>query len=267
MAKLLKIIMIHGHMPGVVELDLNGHTNICGSNASGKTTLQRMIPVFYGELPNKVVPRTRLSFDKYYLPHKNSYVIYEYERPQHGVAHVVLTKRADGIDYRFVDAPYQAEHYLLQKKDGVVAREYNDWAQEMRARDVDMSAKISNTTEYRNIILNDIKNDRSSRNESLRHRQLASRYGLAHDNYNLRHIEKLVSAVHAKEGKMDTLKSMLAAILEEDGYQRPANTMTGDKIRSWLRDMKQFMKIEKLQKSLIEIERVSGERTLNLAVL
>lgn len=267
MAKLLKIIMIHGHLPGVVELELDGHTNICGSNASGKTTLQRMIPVFYGELPNKVVPRTRLNFDKYYLPHKNSYVIYEYERPQNGVAQVVLTKRADGVDYRFIDAPYQPEHYLIEKKDTVVAREYNEWAQEMRARGVDMSAKISNTTEYRNIILNDIKNDRSNRSESLKHRQLASRYGLAHDKFHLRHMEKLVSAVHAKEGKMDTLKSMLAAILEEDGYQRPANTMTGDKIRSWLRDMKQFMKVEKLQQSLADIERNSAERSRNLAIL
>lgn len=267
MAKLLKIIMIHGHLPGVVELELDGHTNICGSNASGKTTLQRMIPVFYGELPNKVVPRTRLNFDKYYLPHKNSYVIYEYERPQNGVAQVVLTKRADGVDYRFVDAPYQPEHYLIEKKDTVVAREYNEWAQEMRARGVDMSAKISNTTEYRNIILNDIKNDRSNRSESLKHRQLASRYGLAHDKFHLRHMEKLVSAVHAKEGKMDTLKSMLAAILEEDGYQRPANTMTGDKIRSWLREMKQFMKVEKLQLSLADIERNSAERSRNLAIL
>ena len=267
MAKLLKIIMIHGHMPGVVELELNGHTNICGSNASGKTTLQRMIPVFYGELPNKVVPRTRLSFDKYYLPHKNSYVIYEYERPQHGVAQVVLTKRVDGVDYRFVDAPYQPEHYLLETKAGVVAREYNDWAQFIRAAGVDITAKISNTTEYRNIILNDIKNDRSSRSESLKHRQLAGRYGLADDKHNLRHIEKLVSAVHAKEGKMDTLKSMLAAILEEDGYQRPANTMTGDKIRSWLRDMKQFMKLDKLQQSLQDIERISGKCTATLATL
>lgn len=267
MAKLLKIIMIHGHMPGVVELELNGHTNICGSNASGKTTLQRMIPVFYGERPNKVVPRTRSNFDLYYLPHKNSYVIYEYERAQHGVAQVVLTKRADGIDYRFVDAPYQPEHYLLERSDGVVAREYSDWAQQMRARGIDMSAKISNTTEYRTIILNDTKNDRTTRSESLRHRQLASRFGLVHDKHNLRHIEKLVSAVHAKEGKMDTLKSMLAAILEEDGYQRPANTMTSEKIRSWLRDMKQFMRMEKLQQALADIERISGAQALNLAVL
>ncbi|WP_369743979.1 ATP-binding protein [Pseudidiomarina sp. PP-1MA] len=267
MAKLLKIIMINGHLPGVVELELDGHTNICGSNASGKTTLQRMIPVFYGELPNRVVPRTRLSFDKYYLPYKNSYVIYEYERPRHGLAQVVLTKRADGIDYRFVDAGYDPQHYLLEKTDGVVAKEYQDWAHFMRGLSIDMSAKISTTTEYRNIILNDIKNDRSQRSESLKHRQLAARYALAQDNHRLRHIEKLVSAVHAKEGKMDTLKSMLAAILEEDGYQRPANTFTGDKIKSWLRDMKQFMKVERLQKSLAEIERVSAERNNNVAAL
>lgn len=137
----------------------------------------------------------------------------------------------------------------------------------MRGLSIDMSAKISTTTEYRNIILNDIKNDRSQRSESLKYRQLAARYALAQDNHRLRHIEKLVSAVHAKEGKMDTLKSMLAAILEEDGYQRPANTFTGDKIKSWLRDMKQFMKVERLQKSLAEIERVSAERNNNVAAL
>ena len=267
MAKLLKIIMINGHLPGVVELELDGHTNICGSNASGKTTLQRMIPVFYGELPNRVVPKTRLNFDKYYLPYKNSYVIYEYQRPANGLAQVVLSKRADGVDYRFVDCGYQAEHYLYEKEDGVVAREYNDWAQEMRSRGIDISAKISSTTEYRSIILNDIKNDRSNRSESLKHRQLAARYGLANDNVRLRHIEKLVSAVHAKEGKMDTLKSMLAAILEEDGYGRPDNTVTGEKIRAWSREMKQFFKVEQLQKSLADIERTSAERTHTLEQL
>ena len=209
---------------------------------------------------------TRLNFDKYYLPYKNSYVIYEYQRPANGLAQVVLSKRADGVDYRFVDCGYQAERYLYEE-DGVVAREYNDWAQEMRSRGIDISAKISSTTEYRSIILNDIKNDRSNRSESLKHRQLAARYGLANDNVRLRHIEKLVSAVHAKEGKMDTLKSMLAAILEEDGYGRPDNTVTGEKIRAWSREMKQFFKVEQLQKSLADIERTSAERTHTLEQL
>ena len=49
MAGLKRIVLIDTHLPGVVELKLDGHTNICGTNASGKTTLQRLIPVFYGE--------------------------------------------------------------------------------------------------------------------------------------------------------------------------------------------------------------------------
>src|SRR5690554_7788253 len=77
MAHLLRIVMIHGHLEGVVELSVDGHTNICGTNASGKTTLQRLVPVFYGELPNRVVPKTRLKFDAFYLPHRNSYLVYE----------------------------------------------------------------------------------------------------------------------------------------------------------------------------------------------
>lgn len=46
MAGLKRIILIDTHLPGVVELKFDGHTNICGTNASGKTTLQRLIPVF-----------------------------------------------------------------------------------------------------------------------------------------------------------------------------------------------------------------------------
>lgn len=45
---------------------------------------------------------------------------------QSGAAHVVLTKRADGVDYRFVDAAYDPNWYLQKAKQGTVAREYSD---------------------------------------------------------------------------------------------------------------------------------------------
>ena len=89
MAHLLRIVMIHGHLSGVVELNVDGHTNICGTNASGKTTLQRLVPVFYGELPNKVVPKTRMKFDAFYLPTRQSYLVYEYRREAGNVCQVV----------------------------------------------------------------------------------------------------------------------------------------------------------------------------------
>lgn len=269
MAQLLKIIMINGHLPGVVELELDGHTNICGSNASGKTTLQRMIPVFYGERPNRVVPRTRQNFDKYYLPYKNSYVIYEYQRPSGDKAQVVLTKRADGVDYRFIDAAYDPTHYLVDKGEaqGVIALEYSAWQAQLKSAQVESSHKISSTSEYRSIILNDVKADRSQRRETAKAKQLARQFSLAQEGVRLRHIEKLVSAVHAKEGKMDTLKSMLAAILEEDGYQRPDNTFTRTKINAWLQDMQQFLKLDVLQQQFDRTEQLNREQQHTLASL
>ncbi len=60
---LQRIILVDTHLKGKeVELKLDQHTNITGINASGKTTLQLLIPVFYGAAPNSVVPKTRDSF-------------------------------------------------------------------------------------------------------------------------------------------------------------------------------------------------------------
>lgn len=246
MSQLLRIILIHTHLPGVVELNLNGHSNICGTNASGKTTLQRLIPVFYGEQPSRVVPKTRDRFDVFYLPYQNSYLVYEYESGGHK-KQVVLTKRADGVDYRFVDAPYQNEQYLEDQLEGIQALNYQAWGHQLRDLNISSSHKISATSEYRAIIQNDLSVLRSQYKDSLKLRQLAARFALASGDTRLRHIEKLVSAVHAKEGKMDTLKSMLATILEEDGYQRPENTFKPNKIRAWIKEMRQFMRMDVLQ--------------------
>ena len=247
MAQLRRIILIHTHLPGVVELDLTGHTNICGTNASGKTTLQRLVPVFYGEQPNKVVPKTRDRFDAFYLPYQNSYLVYEYEVAGQ-LKQAVLTKRTDGVDYRFVDAPYASSHYLDEMDEGVQAVSYQTWAQRLRDDGVRSSYKISATSEYRAIIQNDLSAMRSNRKDHLKLRQLATQYALVSGRQRLRHIEKLVSAVHAKEGKMDTLKSMLATILEEDGYQRPELSFKPAKIRAWIKEMRQFMRLDELQR-------------------
>ena len=100
MASLRRIILIHTHLPGVVELSLDGHTNICGTNASGKTTLQRLIPVFYGEYPSRVVPATRDSFERWYLPSEQSYIIYEYQRESDELCQLILSSSGTGVDYR-----------------------------------------------------------------------------------------------------------------------------------------------------------------------
>ena len=256
MPGLHRIILINCHLPGFVELDVNGHSNICGTNASGKTTLQRLIPVFYGELPSKVVPKTRKKFDDFYLPHANSYLIYEYSREEGQVCQVVLSrKNNDGVQYRFVNAPY-AQEQLLVEMDGtnVQAMSPEQWVKQLRHLNIDYSHKIQATSEFRSIIQNDASVGRAGSRESTQLRQLAARYSLVSAKHRIRHMEKLVSAVHAKEGKMDTLRTMLAAIFEEDGLVQPTTTVKNTKAREWITQMRQTMRLQAMQNEYQQIQ-------------
>jgi len=265
MSQLLRIILIHTHLPGVVEIQMDQHTNICGTNASGKTTLQRLVPVFFGELPNRVVPKTRKKFDEFYLPYSNSYLIYEYQRENGDICQVVLTRKNEGgLDYRFIGIPYSSEYYLETTKDGVKAYSYADWASRMRQlAPGKISHKISATSEYRSIIQNDAAALKGNNGESLKLRRLAASFSLVNGSHKLRHIEKLVSAVHAKEGKMDTLKSMLAAIFEEDGVTLPTTRVRNTKAREWIQEMRQSMKLTQLEKDFDQLTKLA-QRLANI---
>ncbi|MCC5902589.1 MAG: ATP-binding protein [Halomonas sp.] len=260
MAHLLRIVMIHGHLTGVVELSVDGHTNICGTNASGKTTLQRLVPVFYGELPNKVVPKTRMKFDAFYLPTRNSYLIYEYRREAGNICQAVLTRKAEGgVEYRFVGAPYRPEDYLIETEQGPLALEYAQWSSGLRRSGVPVSSKLGATSEFRSVIQNDFTQLHGNSRDGLKLRQIAAQFSLVNPERRIRHIEKLVSAVHAKEGKMDTLKTMLAAIFEEDGVELPVTRIRSAKAREWIAQMRQSMRLEPLQVSLTKLGGIDRE--------
>ena len=253
MSHLLRIILINGHLQGVIELALDGHTNICGTNASGKTTLQRLIPVFYGERPNTVVPKTRKKFDQFYLPHSNSYLIYEYRRETGTTCHVAITrKKEDGVSYRFINAPYSPALYFNQQRE---AYSYPECSAGLRQRRIESSHRIDTISEYRSIIQNDFSLLTGSmpRAESTRLRQTALRYSLVESPHRLRHIEKLVSAVHAKEGKMDTLKTMLAAIFEDEGVALPTTKIKGAQVHEWVQRVRQSRRLGRLNQDVSAI--------------
>lgn len=76
--RLLRLILIDSYARGkTVELDVGGHVAITGENASGKTTLLRLFPLFFGEAPSKVIQsdENNHKFSRHYLPTQASYVI------------------------------------------------------------------------------------------------------------------------------------------------------------------------------------------------
>ena len=59
MSQLRKLIVINSYAASRIrELRLDGHVHVAGRNGRGKTTLIRLIPLFYGEQPSKVVKAT-----------------------------------------------------------------------------------------------------------------------------------------------------------------------------------------------------------------
>ena len=221
-------------MPGIVELKVNKHTNICGVNASGKTTLQRLILVFYGELPSNVVPRTRDSFEKWYLPRHSSYIVYEYYNHHNRLNQVVLSASADGrsVNYRFIDQAYQLDSFVSRVvNDKHEFYSMQELGRQLKIAKIDCSTQLS-SMEYRAVIQHDQTLSRSlSRHQDIR--RFARQYSLCDSRHSLRHVEKLVHAIHTKAGKMNSIKAMIAAILEEDGVQPPSIQLKAINVQNW----------------------------------
>ncbi|MCV2884961.1 ATP-binding protein [Aestuariibacter sp. AA17] len=258
MPGLHRIILIDTHLPGVVELKLNGHTNICGTNASGKTTLQRLIPVFYGEYPSRVVPATRDSFEKWYLPRESSFIIYEYARFEGDLCQVVLASSGSGVNYRFIGKPFELEDYLYKNNQGDHSSvTMNELARNVKRANI-MVTNLLNTKEFRAIL----QNDRTVLNQSANNRELlgyAKVFSLCENNTHLRHIEKLAKAVHSKEGKMETIKAMIAAILEEDGVQPPSSSLSRNRVEDWIRECHLIKEFDAIRPEFTKLEQAHHE--------
>ena len=75
MAKILRIIMIDSLCRGErAEIILDGNTSLTGTNGIGKSSILRLIPVFYGAPPGSVVKSdgNNKSFADWYLPNESS---------------------------------------------------------------------------------------------------------------------------------------------------------------------------------------------------
>ncbi|WP_411992673.1 ATP-binding protein [Agarivorans sp. DSG3-1] len=260
MSGLLRIILIDTHLNGVVELKLDQHSNICGTNASGKTTLQRLIPVFYGEYPSRVVPSTRDSFERWYLPREASYIIYEYEQYNGQQAQVVLSsgREDQGVKYRFIRKPFVLEDFV-EKQD-----EQGTWflapaklGQHLKKLEFNgaqlATTRFLNTREYRAII----QNDRSLQNAGDSDlKAYARQFAMCDPKHGLRHIEKLAKAVHSKEGKMETIKSMIAAILEEEGVTLKPTWVDANKAQAWIQETRLIQQFEVIRPKFVKLEQI-----------
>ena len=148
MRALRKIIFVNSAHIRYAEVRLDGNVHFIGTQGVGKSTLLRAILFFYNADKLHIgIPKEMKTYDEFYLPHANSYIVYEVEH-EHG-PFCVLTFRSSGrACFRFVDAAYHKE-WLVDDNGEVTAE-----SKVIRERlgGASMSKIIDRYEQYRDIL-------------------------------------------------------------------------------------------------------------------
>lgn len=149
MRYLSKIIFLNSaHIP-YAEVKLDGNVHFIGTQGVGKSTLLRALLFFYNADKLKLgIPKEKKSFDAFYFPYSNSYIVYEVMR-ENGAYCVVAAKSQGRVAFRFVDAPFERDWFINEHHEV-----YPEWARirERIGGKRQVTAQISVYEMYRDII-------------------------------------------------------------------------------------------------------------------
>lgn len=108
MRYLNKIIFLNSaHIP-YAEVKLDGNVHFIGTQGVGKSTLLRALLFFYNADKLRLgIPKEKKSFDAFYFPNPNSYIVYEVMR-ENGAYCVLALKNQGRVMFRFIDAPFDS---------------------------------------------------------------------------------------------------------------------------------------------------------------
>ncbi len=157
MRYLNKIIFINSaHIP-YAEIKLDGNVHFIGTQGVGKSTLLRAILFFYNVDKSRLGIRTQdkqKSYDEFYFPYPNSYIIYEVCR-ENGNFFVMTFSSNGRVAFRIVDCPYEKRFFV--EDDNQVRYEWGRISGQLGTK-VFRSNIIRGYEEFRDIIYGNVQN-------------------------------------------------------------------------------------------------------------
>ena len=149
MRYLNKIVFLNSaHIP-YAEVKLDGNVHFIGTQGVGKSTLLRAILFFYNADKLKLgIPKEKKSFDAFYFPYSNSYIIYEVMR-ENGAYCILAAKLQGRVFFRFVDAPFQRKWFINEHNEV-----HSEWSRirECITDKIRITKQVTSYEEYRDII-------------------------------------------------------------------------------------------------------------------
>ena len=228
-AGLRSIILIHSYLssrPGAgsqiaAEFRVGEHTQVNGANGSGKTSLLRLIPVFYGMDPGRAVTRSSVkrSFTSYYLPTDRSYIIFEYVTGLGRPALAVLTRSGQNtVNYRFISSSFgQVRDVFIERTTDPSGTESwqgasrEKYTRALTERKVRFTRLLGSIDEYRSVIGN--LPGRNSPGAGFLD------YSLCANGNRLMHIEKIAQSLITGRVSLENMKLLIADILNSQSSE------------------------------------------------
>ena len=244
---LLRIIIIDSFWQGQVnELDLTGHTQLEGTNGAGKTSLMRLLPLFYGMRPSDIVSKVdqAKNFADFYLPRESSILVYEYARPFGQKCQVLATSDGRGVHFKFIDAAYDSQHFIATTE-GSKAKPFTISEIEKNYRNIGKeSSKFLGIDKYRQVI----QNLRSGRKHK-EIRVLQNRFSFSEQACP--HIDKVINGTIEKNLDFEAVKRMLVAIASDHLARNTSDekeqlSLNKADITNWLADIQASRAIKKV---------------------
>lgn len=131
------------------EVNLDGNVHFIGTQGVGKSTLLRAILFFYNADKQKLgIPREKKTFDEYYFPFQNSYIVYEVQT-DNGLFCALAFKSQGRVAFRFFDSDFDKNFFIDNE-----GRAFESWdkTREAFGKNTSYTRIIHSYEEYRNIL-------------------------------------------------------------------------------------------------------------------
>lgn len=150
MRYLSKIVFINSAHIRHEVISLDGNVHFIGTQGVGKSTILRALLFFYNaDKQHLGIRQGQQSFDEFYFPNANSYIVYEVAR-EYGAYSILVQRHQGRAVFRFIDAPY-SDDWLIDEK-GEVTSDWVTVRQRIAKGGAEISAVIDRYEMYRDIV-------------------------------------------------------------------------------------------------------------------
>jgi len=241
MPNLRKLIVIDSYAASRIrELRLDGHVHVAGRNGRGKTTLIRLIPLFYGEQPSRIVRSAGSvvrSLREFMFSRSTSYVAFEYENDD-GIKLAILHYGSDNSpQYHLADGSY-AKDIFVDNGQLIEGRHLNA---RLRTLGRNPSGALG-VLQYRAVI-----QGTAARLSAPEHRPLVRRFALVATRSRLAGIERISSGMFSKDITFVALKRMAASVACDEEDKQIVLALSRKELEGFLPDFKAYQAVMALE--------------------